>query len=279
MSKLTKTNASCQQLMKRLTFYALLVLLLPFSMNAQTPVSVIIGNTAGTGNWFYGPIYRNTGNAGTLNNSRYAYIYTSAELASAGIPSGVRIVKLEWLKKDGGSIAPNNSFNIWMSNTTTDTLPTTATWGSLEPGTTQVFASSTFSIQTGNNTYTSAPFNVPGNDSFTYGGSNLMILTDWSKGGFQTGNGINYCVSTATKKAIGIASTSANPMSASTVLQAASYGNSRPTIRITYVPVPPCSGIPTTGPALASVSSACIGVPFSLSIQNTIPGTGVSYVW
>ncbi len=246
-------------------------------LHAQAPVTVVIGNTAGTGNWFFGPIYRNTNNSGTLNYSRHAYLYTSAELATAGIPSGAKIVKVEWLKKDGGSIAANNNFNVWMNNTTTATFPSTATWSSLETGSTQVYSSTTYSIPTTTNTYIAAPFNLPPNDSFTYSGSNLMIMTDWAKLGVQTGNGINFYVSTATGKAIGIASTT--PMTGASVLQAATYGNSRPTIRITYVPVPGCSGVPTTGAALSSTATACAGVNFTLTIQNTIPGTGLSYVW
>jgi len=257
--------------------FSLFLLLISGIVRAQSPVSVVIGNTSGTKNWFYGPIYRNTGNTGTLNYSRYAYIYTAAELTAAGVPSGAKIVKLEWLKADGGSIAANNTFNVWMSNTTTATLPTTASWGSLVTGNTQVYGSSSFSLIAGSNVYVSAPFNLPPNDSFTYSGSNLMILTDWAKFGTQTGTGINFYVSGASGKSIGISSNAA--MSSTSVLQAASYGNNRPTMRITYVTVPACSGVPTTGPAISSVSSACAGTPFTLSIQNTIPGTGVTFLW
>ncbi|HOZ52108.1 MAG TPA: GEVED domain-containing protein [Chitinophagaceae bacterium] len=244
---------------------------------AQTPISITIGNSAGPGSWFYGPIMRSSSNANTLNYSRHAYIYTAAEL---GIPSGARIIKLEWLKKDGGTIVVPNTFNVFLTNTNATSFPTTAQWSTLVNGATQTYANSSFPVTIGNNAYLSAPFNIPGSDSFTYSGSNLQILTDWFKGGLQTGNGINfYSYSTGSAgKAIGIAS--ASPITGSLpALQTATYGNQRPTIRITYVPVPPCSGVPSTGMAISSASSVCANVPFTLSIQNTIAGGGVSFVW
>lgn len=263
--------------LKRLKiFYCLSILSLFFSssMNAQTPVTVLYGATAGTGNWFYGPIFRNTTNAGVLNYSRHAYIYTAAEL---NIPSGAKIVKLEWLKKDGGTIVAPNTFNVWLTNTTATTLPTTSAWSALVTGATQTYTNTSFPVTIGNNTYLEAPFNIAGADSFTYTGGSLQILTDWAKAGVQTGAGINFYVQPAAGKAIGISSQT--PPVGSTVLQTATYGGQRPTMRLTYVPVPACSGIPNTGIAISSTSSACTGVPFTLTIQNTVAGTGVSYLW
>jgi hypothetical protein len=41
----------------------------------------------------------------------------------------------------------------------------------------------------------------------------------------------------------------------------------------------PCSGTPDPGNTLSSTPSACSGVNFTLSLQNTTPGTGVTYQW
>lgn len=239
-------------------------------IHAQTPqVTPPIGPTSGTGSWAYGPIYRNNGNAGLLNYSRHTYLYTATEL---GIPSGVKITKLEWLKKDSASVTGNNAFNVFMSNTSTATLATGTQWGSLITGATQVFGSTTYSVPSGTNTWLQFPLT----DTFTYTGGNIQIATDWSKLGFATGAFGFYFLS-APGKAIGIASTTS--MNNLALLQSANYGNARPTLRITYIIPPVCAGVPTTGSALSSASSVCLNVPFTLSIQNTIPGTGVTYLW
>ena len=40
-----------------------------------------------------------------------------------------------------------------------------------------------------------------------------------------------------------------------------------------------CSGTPTPGATVSSVVSACPGVPFTLSLTNSTPGSGVTYQW
>lgn len=257
-----------------MTLFMLVSFLPGMKLNAQTPVTVVIGQTTGLASFFYGPIYRNTTNTGILNYSRYAYLYTAAEL---GIPSGARIVKLEWLRKDGGTIAAPNTFNIFLSNTNDATLPTSVTWGTILTGATQTYANTNLNFNVPAASYFSCPFNIPGSDSFTYTGSNLEILVDWGKFGVQTGGAINFYYNAASGKAVGIPSQT--PMTTSSILQAATYGNNRPTLRITYVPVPACSGKPLAGATLSSSDSVCINAAFTLSIQNSIAGTGVSYQW
>ncbi|MFM7672862.1 MAG: GEVED domain-containing protein [Bacteroidota bacterium] len=41
----------------------------------------------------------------------------------------------------------------------------------------------------------------------------------------------------------------------------------------------PCSGTPVPGNTLSTLSTACAGTNFTLSLQNCIPGTGVTYQW
>ena len=75
-------------------------------MQAQSPVTLVIGAASGNATYLMGPVYQDT-TLVTANYSRYAYIYTPAEL---GIPSNSKIVKMEWLKKDSTKINPNNKF-------------------------------------------------------------------------------------------------------------------------------------------------------------------------
>ncbi|GBL35368.1 hypothetical protein EMGBS15_09630 [Filimonas sp.] len=247
-------------------------------MDAQAPITVTIGAASGTGSATNGPIW--TGSSASLTKySRYAFLYTGGvggDLAT--IPSGSRIVKVAWLRGTGGTIASPNTMNVWLSNTTATSLTNLTPWSTLVNGATQTFSSSNYAITNASGTYIDAQFNVPGNDTFTYTGGNLQILTDWFRGGVQTGVAINFIRNAASGRAIG-ANGAAALTPATTLTNANSLGDFRPTIQITYVPVPACSGTPNTGNALCSASSACAGTPFTLSIQNIIAGSGVSYVW
>lgn len=252
----------------RIIKFILLLLIISSSAISQV-VTKTIGNTTGTGSFFYGPIFSNTTNAGLLNYSRYSYLYTAGEL---NIPPGSKIVKVEWLKKDGGTIASPNKFNVWIKNSSLSSIPV-STWGSLIDGATNVYSDSTFPFNYTNNTYINCPFK----DTLVYTGDGIQIMTDWGKGGIKTGNAINFYTSPAIGKSIGIASTTV--MSDNITLISANYGNVRPTIRISYIIVPPCTGIPNPGNTLTTISSPCPGKPFTLSIENTIEGTGISYIW
>ncbi len=41
----------------------------------------------------------------------------------------------------------------------------------------------------------------------------------------------------------------------------------------------PCTGTPAPGNTMSSVTTACAGTNFNLSLENSTPGSGVSYVW
>ncbi|MBL7748503.1 MAG: hypothetical protein JNM19_13790, partial [Chitinophagaceae bacterium] len=40
-----------------------------------------------------------------------------------------------------------------------------------------------------------------------------------------------------------------------------------------------CTGTPNPGPALSTAASACPTIPYTLSLTNCLPGTGVTYQW
>jgi hypothetical protein len=48
---------------------------------------------------------------------------------------------------------------------------------------------------------------------------------------------------------------------------------------MTFLPATPCTGTPAPGNTVASVSGACVGQNFNLSLQNMTSGTGVTYAW
>lgn len=241
---------------------------------SQTILTSVIGPTSGTGAATYGPIW--TGSSASLNKfSRYAYIYTAAEL---GIPSGSKIVKVAWLRSTGGTIASPNTFNLWMKNTTASSLTNLTTWGTLVNGMTQTYSNANYSILNASGTYMPAQFNVPGNDTFTYTGGNLQILTDWTRVGAQTGTAINFYRIASAGKAMG-AIGSVALSNATTLTNGSSLGDFRPTIQITYVTVPACQGIPATGGVVSLVQGVCTGTSFTMGIANTLSGSGITYQW
>ena len=263
--------------MKKIIYFFNLFLFFFFITSCvYSQTSIIVGPTSGsTISTSYGPIFRNTGNiVGANDYSRHAYIYTPSDF-SIPIPSGSKITKLEWLKVDTAQISGANEFNIWLSNISATSFTSPTSWSTLKSGATQVFASTSFSVPFGANQYVSAPFNIAPNE-FIYSGGNLQILVDWSKLGFATG-AINYYVQSAVGKSIGFVST--NPLSNSTNLQSSSFGGSRPTLRITYIPSTPCTGVPLTGGIVSTSSGVCAGVPFTLGIANILLGSGVTYKW
>jgi len=50
-------------------------------------------------------------------------------------------------------------------------------------------------------------------------------------------------------------------------------------LTFTFTPPVPCSGTPSPGNTISGTNPACSGVNFTLSLQNTTPGTGVTYQW
>jgi|GEM_PF-2603725 len=242
----------------------LLMCLLPQTGRGQATVT--IGSTSGSSSYYYGPIYRSSASS-SFDYSRYAYLYTDSEL---GIPAGSIITKVEWLRANSNTLTGNNTFNIWLDNTNTTTLTSGTSWNTLETGATPVYASTTqtFTGSTGTwESYDLAPF--------IYTGSNLLILTDHEKLGTASGS-ITYYYNNATGFGIGWASSTA-PTS-TTTLSTSSYGNKRPTIRITYSSGTPCTGTPTATLS-ASVDSTCAATPFSLDASAGGMAAGLSYLY
>lgn len=48
---------------------------------------------------------------------------------------------------------------------------------------------------------------------------------------------------------------------------------------VTFISAVPCAGTPSPGNTISSAALACPGAPFTLSLQNSTPGTGVTYQW
>ncbi|HEX8326303.1 MAG TPA: GEVED domain-containing protein, partial [Hymenobacter sp.] len=252
-------------------WFVLLLLLLGPGAMAQTST---IGSTAvpvvapATSSNFYGPLYRSTAGS-TFNYSRYAHLYTPAEL---NVPSGSVITQLAWLKSNAGTLTGSNVFTVQLANSAQATLGTTQPWSALTTGATQVYTSTTQQVTGAAGDYFSVTLSQP----FVYTGGNLLVLTDHEKQGTASG-AINFVTNPAVGYALGFADGSA--LTAATALTAVSYGDRRPTLRVTYTPGGPCTTPPNAGTTLASATSACAGAVVSFSLQGATSGTGQTYQW
>lgn len=141
---------------------------------AQTTATIGTGSSSSSTR---GPFQRADTNSTTVF-SRWIQVFTPAELANAGLTSGVSISQLNW---DAGSsnniIGSGNAYlKIYVKNSS-DTSATTGAWATLITGSTEVFNDS---FNTTNNfpgvkDWIPFAFSTP----FTYTGGMLEIAVDW----------------------------------------------------------------------------------------------------
>ncbi|WP_022822022.1 fibronectin type III domain-containing protein [Hymenobacter norwichensis] len=252
--------------------YLLLLAVWLLAAGGALAQTTTIGSTAvpvvapATSSYLYGPIYRSSASS-TFDYSRYAHLYTPAEL---GVPTGAVITELAWLKSDAGTLTGNNVFNVLLSNTTTTALANSTNWTTLSAGATSVYTSTTQQITGAAGTYFSVTLTQP----FVYSGGNLLVLLDHQKQGTASG-AINFVTNPAAGFAIGYSDS--GPITGG--LTTTSYGDRRPTLRITYAPASACTAPPTAGTALASAGSVCPGSSVVLTLQGATFGTGLTYQW
>jgi hypothetical protein len=238
---------------------------------AQAQQTVTIGSTAlpaaSSDNTFYGPIYRFSATSAN-NRSRYAYLYTAAEL---GIPVGSVITNIAWLKSDANTAAGANTFNVLLKTTTATSLAAGTTWTSLTTGATSSYSSTAQAITGAAGTY----FAVPLSTTFTYTGNNLLVLADWIRGGTTSGY-LGWVPNAAPGLGIGNIGGATSPTTLGSA--AGTYDGARPTIRITFT-APSCAGTPTAGTTVAAPANGCGSVSTTLSLSGATVANGLSYQW
>lgn len=153
-------------------------LLALFSVGAFRAKAQVVEINTGTPNtplYAVGPIYVSS----TLfyRYSRFAYLYTQAELAAAGIVPGTVILSTGWMKSTANSATGPAVFSIYMKNSSvTDYSLPTETWANLSTGAVQVYTNPAQSIPDAS---TPNYINFTLTSPFTYTGGSLEILTEW----------------------------------------------------------------------------------------------------
>ncbi|MFZ1691550.1 MAG: T9SS type A sorting domain-containing protein [Flavobacteriales bacterium] len=145
------------------------------AFQARAQVIEINTGAANTPLYAVGPIYLSS----TLfyRYSRFAYLYTQAELAAAGIIPGTVILSTGWMKSTASTAAGPAVFNIYMKNSSVAAYANaTEIWANLNAGSVLVYTNATQSIPaTAEPDYIDFTLNPP----FTYTGGSLEILTEW----------------------------------------------------------------------------------------------------
>jgi hypothetical protein len=209
----------------------------------------IIFGAATTNSYFYGPLYRSSASS-SFDWSRYAYLFSSQEFQASGIPTGATITKIEWYKASTATITSSSTgnalFNVYMKNSTLNTLTSGTVWSN---GSTGIIDGSTNVLSTTFNATNNLPATVGWmpfilSSPFQYNGNGLEIATLWdvsAVSGSPATAAINWNYSTGLSYNASIGIASGTALSNASALQTATYGGTlRPNIRISFIPPPLC---------------------------------------
>lgn len=219
----------------------------------------------------YSPIYRYSATSVT-NGARSNIVYTQAELAAAGITTGVNITAIAFNKVNSANFVTPATFTVYMANSgTTPPLSTATAWSAIMGTHTQVFTSTSYNIPLAAG-WVTIPLTP-----FLYTGGSLEIATELA----MTGNGgatdkFQWEYTDGTANAIvGVASATG------TTLNGAVAGYKyRPNIKITYAALAGCTSPPTGGTATAdNTGTICPGTPVNLGLTGNSTGSGLTIEW
>ncbi|MBL7705162.1 MAG: T9SS type A sorting domain-containing protein [Taibaiella sp.] len=266
---------------KHYLFRAAKVLLLGTAFLSQNVNAQIIQiNTGSPASDLYavGPIYIST--TMFYTHSRFAYLYTQAELATAGITSGTTITALGWMKGGSSSSAGPSTFRIYMKNSSaTAYAASSETWSNLSAGATLVYQNTSQSFPA-----TASPNYIPFtlNTPFVYSGGAIEIMTEWDASATPTPlatGSFEWVNTTVTDRIYGAANTSA-PASLSSTSNNTSIDNRRPVIQFTLNGVSGCTNPVTPGTSTASVTApVCPNTSVNLNLNGNSTGAGITYEW
>lgn len=266
---------------KHYLFRAAKVLLLGTAFSSQNVNGQTIQiNTGSPASDLYavGPIYIST--TMFYTHSRFAYLYTQAELATAGITSGTTITALGWMKGGSSSSAGPSTFRIYMKNSSaTAYAASSETWSNLSAGATLVYQNTSQSFPA-----TASPNYIPFtlNTPFVYNGGAIEIMTEWDASATPTPlatGSFEWVNTTVTDRIYGAANTSA-PASLSSTSNNTSIDNRRPVIQFTLNGVSGCTNPVTPGTATASITApVCPNTSVNLNLSGNSTGAGITYEW
>jgi hypothetical protein len=250
-------------------------------LEARAQTVVINTGTAGTPEYAVGPVYMSS----TLfyRASRYGYLYTQAEMTTAGIPTGASITVVGWMKNNSAASLIGGIFRIYMKNSAATAYSNaTETWTNINAGTTLVYQNLSQSIPA-----TASPAYIPFTltTPFTYTGGALEISVEWDATG-TTGTlasgSFDWVWSTVPDRIYGNGGTTLSNTLSSTSNNT-TINDRRPFIQITYTggtavtcaapTVPTATGLTATS---ASLNWTQTGTPAQWQIKYGPTGFNVN---
>jgi hypothetical protein len=260
-----------------------LIMLVFTGIGANAQVTVQVGTNGALSSYFYGPLYRSSATS-TFHYSKYAYLYTAAEMTSAGIAAGSVITEIQFYKNSTFQLSGTNSgtLTILANNTANTALTSGTTWNTLTAGATPV-----------NTTVYNSTNNIPGaigwvtytlSTPITYTGNSLEFYVDWALTTPATspfsGGAFNWLYASGYSTNVSLGNASGSVLTGTALLSTGSYGGLlRPNTRFTWVGGSPCAGAPAPGNTIATPGNVCPGGSVTLSLQNATIGSGVTFQW
>ncbi len=257
----TKRFSLCLSTSCKLIIFLICGLYNSLSINGQT---VYIGTgTSGTSSY---PIYT------FYNYSATECVYLTTEIGSDN--RGKNITKVGYYKTSGASTTPI-AVKIYMK-----TIPQTGVNNATS-------SSSSYTIGSGFDNYTLVyDGNLPNNTTsgllevslstpFYYDSGNLSVLIT-SNTYISSGRPSFRYNSTGTPYKRSSYTSDTNVWSPNVAMNP---GSDRPHIQLTFEDAASCSGVPVPGNTISSSSNVCSNENFTLSLQNTILGSGITYQW
>ena len=235
----------------------LIIMLFTFNVKAQT---VTIGTA--TTNSYFNPLY-------TFYGYNYTQqIYKTAEITAGGGVSGRQITDIKFYWAGTGNLTNANVWTVYIGNTATATFASTSAWIPL---------ASMSQVYSGTVTLPGAAgwVTITLTNPIVWTGSNLVVAVDENVASYGTTAYWNYSVVSNT--CLYYYSDATNPDPAAPPVGTRT-GN-RPNIQLIMQAIPACSGTPNPGTTIATPSAVTSGGTTVLSLQNSTPGTGVTYVW
>jgi gliding motility-associated-like protein len=241
----------------------LLLLLLASRVTAQTDISIGTGTTGNGTSASPCPLQD------YWEGSRAQYLYLASELIAAGMGPGM-ISAVKFNVVSVGSSEVIEQYAIRIATTSLNSLTTTG-W---ETTGTPVFGPVDYQAVAGINSFafTTGSF-------FWNGTDNIIVETcnggdDWSSNPvvpWTTNLPFNASRTYATDNLGSLCNT--------TTTSTTGTATTRPNIIFAWTAAAPCTGTPTGGTAVASMSSVCLGGTFNLSLTGATVASGLSYQW
>jgi|GEM_PF-859616 len=255
---------------------------LTMGITAQTTVTIGTGASTASAGTNGDPIYRSSA-ASTYHYSKSGQLLTAADLAGVSVVSGASINSIGYYKTTAFNVSGSNAWtlNVYLKNSSKTALASGTAWDTMISGAT-LFYSATINSTT--NFPAAAGWVTFTNNTatpFSYTGGAIEVYIDWVPSGNltspYTGGAFQWKYDTTTSvQSIGTSnSTAIAGTTTSYTTQTRRYQT-----QLTYTATA-CSGAPDPGNTLASATSGTCSTPYSttLSLQNSVTGTGVSYQW